>query len=688
MNREPRHLPAAEVRSAACAARLALLALPVLLATASAHAQPARDPAREREVEARLGAVAPGAVDAWRRATAALDGDRPEEARAGYRQVLELAPGFPDAMRRLSYVTPEVHEALALARRALALDASEASRAGVLRALLHVFAEDPAARMPGSAELREADGLARTVLLAPGALPDALLSAGLVALELDDLTLLERAVAALRRAGADDPGSHWLAAVAAASRENWDAAEREIEAARRRGLDPAIAERFLTDSGIRARNERWWWARTLGWATGAWLAVLLLLLVAGSVLSRRTLRAVEEEAATGSGEPSLRLRRLRSTYRAVLTVTSAAFYLSLPFALLLALAGMGAVVYLFLWIGRIPVYLFAMIVIAALATLWSLVAALLWRPRDEDPGERLAPEDAPELFELLGDVARKVGTREVGEVYLVPGVEVAVLERGSWWARNRGTARRCLVLGVGTLEGMSRQQLAAILAHEYGHFSNRDTAGGELAMRARATLLRWADRMARGGAARGFNPAWWFILAFHRLYVRISHGASRLQEVLADRWAALTIGQAAFASGLRHIVRRGVEFEDLAGREISAARLDGNPLRNLYRLTPEDLGTCPPDGTEPGASDTLPTAGELRRFHDELCARRMSAPGTPYDSHPSPERRIAWIERLAGAPQRSSDDRPAWSLFRDPAAVQNRLTQLVAQRFGIDTATD
>ncbi len=63
----------------------------------------------------------------------------------------------------------------------------------------------------------------------------------------------------------------------------------------------------------------------------------------------------------------------------------------------------------------------------------------------------------------------------------------------------------------------------------------------------------------------------------------------------------------------------------------------------------------------------------------------MSAPGTPYDSHPTPAWRIAWTERLENAPQLEPDERTAWSLFADPLTVQYRLTRLVARRFEVET---
>jgi hypothetical protein len=50
-----------------------------------------------------------------------------------------------------------------------------------------------------------------------------------------------------------------------------------------------------------------------------------------------------------------------------------------------------------------------------------------------------------------------------------------------------------------------------------------------------------AINLAESGAAAWYNPAWLFLNAFHRIFLRISQGASRLQEVRADRVGCLCL---------------------------------------------------------------------------------------------------------------------------------------------------
>src|SRR6185503_9969406 len=164
----------------------------------------------------------------------------------------------------------------------------------------------------------------------------------------------------------------------------------------------------------------------------------------------------------------------------------------------------------------------------------------------------------------------------------------------------------------------------AILGHEYGHYSNRDTAGGAFALSVRNSLAATAHGLASGGAASWYNPAWLFVNGFNRVFLRISEGASRLQEVLADRWAVFAYGADAFEAGLRHVVERGVRFDAHVGLTLKEV-VDGKvPLANLYTYAPKEK---PED---------------LSNAIEEALNRKSS----PYDSHPTPAERFALIHTL------------------------------------------
>ena len=74
--------------------------------------------------------------------------------------------------------------------------------------------------------------------------------------------------------------------------------------------------------------------------------------------------------------------------------------------------------------------------------------------------------------------------------------------------------------------------------------------------------------------------------AFGRLFQRISHGASRLQEVMADRWAVAAYGAAAFTDGLRHVIERSIRFGVHTQLTVLDMQATQKPVTNLYAYKP------------------------------------------------------------------------------------------------------
>jgi Zn-dependent protease with chaperone function len=277
-------------------------------------------------------------------------------------------------------------------------------------------------------------------------------------------------------------------------------------------------------------------------------------------------------------------------------------------------------------------------------------------------------EKHPRLKAVLQEVAKRIGTRPVDSVFLTPGTEVAVFERGGMAKQLSGRAERCLVLGIAVLEGMKLNELKAVLAHEYGHFCNEDTAGGGFALAVRRSLLKLAEGLARGGAAAWYNPAWLFVNGFFRVFLRISQGASRLQEVLADRWAAFAYGSKAFVNGLRHVITRSVEFDYHVKDTVGEVLQEQKPLANLYTFKPAN-----------------PTE---RQVLSALLEEALETKATVYDSHPSPRERFAWVEALnakTSGPLTGEDlELPAWSLFENPEEIQRTMTVQVRANLAVN----
>jgi Zn-dependent protease with chaperone function len=291
-----------------------------------------------------------------------------------------------------------------------------------------------------------------------------------------------------------------------------------------------------------------------------------------------------------------------------------------------------------------------LVILLVVSTIGAVVRSVFVTRREKIDGDPVDPASYPHLRALLEETAAAIGTRPVDLVYLTPGTALAVIER-------RG--ERVLILGVGLFDGMKQHELRALLAHEYGHFRDAAT-GGTGVLSVRRSLSALIAGMARSRLPNVLNPAWWFVRAFTHLYLVVSTGASRLQEILADRWAIRAYGSAAFAAGARHVVTREVEFAQDLAQTINDVVENKWSLPNLYAY-------------DPGRDRSSAAAAVTKKLDRE--------PGR-FDSHPSWRQRIQSAEQVAlpGEAACPDGDAPVWSLFPEPERIERTMTAIIRAR--------
>jgi len=640
---------------------LILVILPVLLVNGQTQE---RDLAEDQPYHDQLEKISPEAVQHFKDATSAMDNKDTETAARKYRHVLVLAPDFVPAMRRLSYVTKDKGEARSLARKALKLENHPYNKLALLRQLFGSTMDK---------DIDEAFKLAKELAVDIPDNPQVHFFLAGLALDKQDDTLFKRSAYKLRMLSPGVMVAHYYAGIAAAMDEKWEESEAEILKAKALGLPAADADRILEKAGVSGKARNWRFFRIAFKGVIIWAVVLVILLLTGMLLSKVTLLAAEKQGPQGSGEPTGATRLMRRIYTIVLGLTSVYFYLSIPVVIVLVIGLGGGILYAFWEMGRIPIKLVAFIVIAIFATVGAMLKSLFVRPKDEDPGPKLTELEAPKLFAALREVSQKVGTAMVDTVFVVPGAEAAVFERGSLFRRLIGRTQRCLILGLGILEGMTQLQLKSILAHEFGHLNNKDTAGGSLALHVRRSILASAQAMAEAGVANWYNPAWLFMNAFHRVFLRISQGASRLQEILADRFAALAYGSKAFIQGLTHVIRRSPQFNLIANLEYDSFSINKTEIRNIYTLSVPDQW---PKGEGDNGNRDKPEKTPAQ-IVDEAFKKAMETPTSPYDSHPAPFQRIELVKKMESSTDIIDNGEPAWGLLEDPGALQEKMSKQI-----------
>jgi tetratricopeptide (TPR) repeat protein/Zn-dependent protease with chaperone function len=449
---------------------------------------------------------------------------------------------------------------------------------------------------------------------------------GKFSLEDGDHARFQQASESLLTRFPSDPHGHYFQGVQLMEQGDWKGAEAALRRAEALGMPQESVAEMLK---LAIDNQKWIWEYTwlVLWVVVGWIASMVGLYLAGAFLSRLTVASIHR---WGGPIPS-RQRALRLAYRWVVDLAGVFYFLSLPVVLVISVALPLAVGYALLMVPVLNLWLAAFVLIACsggVLTSVSAIRAAFVRVPDTPIGRSLQPTEAPALWKLTRDVAQRVGTRPVDEIWLTPGTDVSVVERGGLWARMRDRGRRVLVLGLSALPGFKQDALRAVIAHEYGHFQNRDTAGGNIALRVNLAMQNLAEALVARRKIRWYDTAVQFLRVYHFIFRRLAFGASRLQEVLADRLVVVHYGASAFREGLLHVIRRSVEFDQALSYAVACkVRSEPASMYSIMRL-PEPR--------------TLEDRESIETVIDELVSRES----TMDDSHPSPKERFALALRV------------------------------------------
>lgn len=288
--------------------------------------------------------------------------------------------------------------------------------------------------------------------------------------------------------------------------------------------------------------------------------------------------------------------------------------------------------------------------------LWSVV------PRQERficPGPQLFPNDHPELFKTLGQIARATRQRMPDEVYLVPDVNAWVAHRGGM--AGVGT-RSVMGLGLPLMQVLTLPQFRAVVAHEFGHYSGGDTRLAGWIYKAREAIGRTIQGLARHGIIH--KPFLWY----GKFFMRVTQALSREQEKTADRVAATVAGARNAADALTASHRAGVAYGGYWANEVA-------PLLNR--------GFRPPIAR--GFEQFLSVDRIVVALDDNVKTEMKNGKADPYDSHPPLHDRIRELRKLPPGPAGASTQ-PAVSLLRNLAALEVQLLHTITDNSAIVTS--
>lgn len=325
---------------------------------------------------------------------------------------------------------------------------------------------------------------------------------------------------------------------------------------------------------------------------------------------------------------------------------SVALFAALGYAWVLACVGVAAALLWWLvWAamhgGRLHAgYLWGFL--GGISLLWAGLRAL-WLRLEPPEGARLAPEDAPRLFELLERIRRKVKGPPIHQVLLDDQFNAGITQTPRFGLLGGGV--NTLVLGLPLLMALDTPRLAAVLAHEYGHLRGGHGRFAAWVYRSRLSWARLYESLRDSD-----NVASWatdrFLSWYFPRFCAKTFALARQDEYEADRIAARLAGDGVAAATLVEIAIKSqwLEQQFWPGhwRAAGSQPLPAGPYGAMRRLLAAPV--------EQGFAQTALRA-ELKRLSEVD------------DTHPGLRDRLQSLNTPAALPAWSSQ--PALNLLAD-----------------------
>jgi Zn-dependent protease with chaperone function len=296
--------------------------------------------------------------------------------------------------------------------------------------------------------------------------------------------------------------------------------------------------------------------------------------------------------------------------------------------------------------------------------------------------------DHPRLFAFIRQLTIDTQTRFPKRIYLSPEVNACVFYDSSFLSMFL-PVKKNLQIGLGLVNAVNLSEFKAIMAHEFGHFSQRSMKLGSFVYNVNRvihnmlfentsyarSLQNWANvsdyfAIFAGLTARIVTGIQWVLQKMYGLINKNYMGLSREMEFHADAVAASVSGSANCVSALRRVELAGSSYGAVI-QKCNSLFKENRIINNLYPNQQAVTRQLAKD-YKLALQNDLPLVNEA--FLQTLNTNRVNFKDQ-WASHPSLAERETHLNRLNVAATR--DDDSAWVLFDNIEHWQLQLTQKV-----------
>lgn len=294
-------------------------------------------------------------------------------------------------------------------------------------------------------------------------------------------------------------------------------------------------------------------------------------------------------------------------------------------------------------------------------------------------------KDHPRLFEFIRTLARETQTPFPKRIYLSPEVNASVFYDSSFWSMFL-PVRKNLLIGLGLVNCVNISEFKAIIAHEFGHFSQRSMKVGSYVYNMNHIIYNllydndgYHSAMESWANASGYfyffamitgaivNCIQWVLKQVYALMNRIYMGLSRQMEFHADTVSASVTGANHLITSLRRLEVADITYNRVFGFYQENFDKSFKP-DNIYSQHREVMRQF-------SAYHGLPVVHDLPQVDARSFARfdkSRIVVANQWASHPSTDDREKHLRSLRIETQTQHDS--AWLLFSNAEEVQRQLT--------------
>ena len=294
--------------------------------------------------------------------------------------------------------------------------------------------------------------------------------------------------------------------------------------------------------------------------------------------------------------------------------------------------------------------------------------------------------DEPGLFLFIQEIVNEVGTQFPKKIYISNEVNASVFYDSSFWSMIL-PVRKNLQIGIGLVNVITEQEFKGILAHEFGHFSQRTMKVGSYVYNVNQILFnllydnesfdnlveRWSNLNAVfalfvGIAYKIVQGIQWILRKTYDI-LNISYmGLSREMEFHADEVAANIAGSIPFSNSLLRMDLADYAFNSVIGYYDTRVS-ESVATQNIYGQQQFVMNFLATESKLP-FKDSLPqvSLSYLRKFNKSKLVIKDQ-----WASHPDTEDRIKALEKYNEFSPKD-EGKPAAELFKNFKELEAKVT--------------